>query len=56
MKGKKGVPTTSGKMAVFEKLIKYRGPLKDRQNKHPHSSRYRSAANSGSPLLSAAKK
>jgi hypothetical protein len=56
MKGKRGVPTTSGKTAVFEKLIKYRGPLKDMQNRHPHSSRYRPAADSGSPLLSATKK
>jgi hypothetical protein len=56
MKGKRGVPTTSRKTAVFEKLIKYRGPLKDRQNKHPHNSRYRLAADSGSPLLSVAKK
>jgi hypothetical protein len=56
MKGKRGVPTTSGKTAVSEKLIKYRGPLKDRQNRHPHISRFWSAADSGLPLLSAAKK
>jgi hypothetical protein len=56
MKGKRGVPTISGKTAVFEKLIKHRSPLKDRLNMHPHSNRYQPAADSGPPLLSAAKK
>jgi hypothetical protein len=56
MKGKRGVPTTSRKTVMFEKLIKYRGPLKDKQNRHPHSSRYRPAADSGLSLLSATKK
>jgi hypothetical protein len=30
MKGKRRVPTTFGKTAVLEKLIKHRGPLKER--------------------------
>ena len=50
MKGKRRVPTTSRKTAVFEKLIKYRGPLKDRQNKHPHNSNYWLASDLGSLL------
>jgi hypothetical protein len=29
MKGKRGVPTTFGKTAMFEKLRKHRGPLKE---------------------------